>query len=262
MADTSNWDFFQANVQSGLVEGRYMNASFMMIAAGPPRLAAIGADKVGDSSGLNSDIAYPIGIIQSFNLGQNTQIMRLFEIGSERSYFIRGRTMGQLGLGRIMYHGPSLLRVLYAYMKDAGTNPGFEALYDSEGQHASLNTSSQSNAFGSDAVSNLPGHENLWLDLASDVFSQPIGLLLVMRDSNSDTVGAFYFEYCHITNHGFATDSGGTIMTENAALMYERIVPIDVGAVALVANDSSAGGLGDVISGAAIGSASSPGSTT
>ena len=83
-----------------------------------------------------------------------------------------------------------------------------------------------------------------------------------MRDSNSDTVGAFYFEYCHITNHGFATDSGGTIMTENAALMYERIVPIDVGAVALVANDSSAGGLGDVISGAAIGSASSPGSTT
>ena len=264
MADTESWDYFNRNVQSGLVEGRYLNASFTLIAAGPPRQSAIGtASDIGATSStgsgaekaLKSDIAYPIGIIQSFNLGQNTQVMRLFEIGSERSYFIRGRTMGQLGLGRIMYHGPSLLRVLYAYMGDKGGQ--FDALYDgAEDQKAQLNTSDQSFATNSAGFQNMPGYDNLWLDLASDVFSQPIGLMLVMRDSNSDTVGAFYFEYCHITNHGFATDSGGTIMTENAAIMYERIVPIDIGAVPIIRNsDDIIGGDGSVITGSAIGSA-------
>ena len=262
MASTDTWDYFNRNVQSGLVEGRYLNASFTLIAAGPPRLAAIGtASDVGKTASsdadaaLKSDIAYPIGIIQSFNLGQNTQIMRLFEIGSERSYFIRGRTMGQLGLGRIMYHGPSLLRVLYAYMSDKGGK--FDALYDGAAdQKAQLNTSSQDGATNAAGIQNLPGYDNLWLDLASDVFSQPVGLMLVMRDSNSDTVGAFYFEYCMITNHGFATDSGGTIMTENAAIMYERIVPIDIGAVPIIRNSSDiVGGSGSVIAGDPIGSA-------
>lgn len=249
MASTENWDYFNRNVQSGLVEGRYLNASFMMIAAGPPRLAAIGTHAdVGSynvdepMAALSADIAYPIGVIQSFNLGQNTQVMRLFEIGSERSYFIRGRTMGQLGLGRIMYHGPSLLRVLYAYLGDGEQGSGkFDALYDTAiDQYADLNLSAGgSQSLTKDAFENLPGYDNLWLDLASDVFSQPIGLMVVMRDSNSDTVGAFYFEYCMITNHGFATDSGGTIMTENAAIMYERMIPIDIGGVPLIKNSDS-----------------------
>ena len=80
---------------------------------------------------------------------------------------------------------------------------------------------------------------NIWIDLASDVFSQPIGLMIYMKDSNNDTVGAFYFENCQITNHGFAADSGGTVLTENASIMYERVVPINVNSVALVANSDA-----------------------
>ena len=45
-------------------------------------------------------------------------ISRIWEVGSGRSVFISGRTVGQLGLSRILYHGPSLLRVLYAYYQD------------------------------------------------------------------------------------------------------------------------------------------------
>jgi hypothetical protein len=69
---------------------------------------------------------------------------------------------------------------------------------------------------------------NMWLNLASDVFAQPIGLGMFMKDSNADIVGAFYFESCMITNHGFATDAGGTIITENASMTFERIVPLDM----------------------------------
>jgi hypothetical protein len=235
MASLSEWNFFNRNVQGGLLEGRFMNAAFTLIAAGPPRLAAAGITAEENDVELGN-IAFPIGVIQSFNLGQNTQVMRLFEIGSERSYFIRGRTMGQIGIGRIMYHGPSLLRVLYAYLKSEAGPVQFESLYDNSAQ-AQLNTSG---AEGSkDQYELPPGYENLWIDLASDVFSQPIGLLVMMRDSNADTVGAFYLEYCHITNHGMATDAGGTILTENAAILYERVLPIDVRAVALIKDSTS-----------------------
>jgi hypothetical protein len=252
IAKVNDWQFFQQNVQSGLLEGRYMNAAFTMVAAGPPRLAATAAGDLGSIGEELGDIAYPIGVLQSVNLGVNSQIMRLWEIGSERSYFIRGRTVGQVSLGRIMYHGPSLLKVLYAYL-----NTGFadddDKLY-ANSANALLNTK------GTDGTKERfvlpPGYENIWMDLASDVFSQPVGLLIYMRDSNEDTVGAFYLEYCMITNYGWATDAGGTILTENAAILYERMVPIDIKAVSLIKNSDS---LDSIIGGTIIGSAAGAG---
>ena len=104
MATTANWNFFNRNVQSGLLEGRYLNAAFTMLAAGPPRLAAIGTPGTGGVDVTSSNVAFPIGVVQNFNVGQSSQVLRLFEIGSERSYFIRGRTMGTIGLGLSLIH--------------------------------------------------------------------------------------------------------------------------------------------------------------
>jgi len=233
MASLSQWSYFNRNVQSGMLEGRYLNAAFTLIAAGPPRLSSILAP--GDPNIELGDIAYPIGITQNFNLGQNSQWMRLWEIGSERSYFMRGRTVGQVGLGRLMYHGPSLLRVLYAYLEGATGPAQFEQLYANPAA-VKLNTAGVPGSKQEFVVP--PGYENLWIDLASDVFSQPVGLLIMMRDSNEDTYGAFYVEYAQVANHGLSTDAGGTILTENVALLYERIVPIDVQAVALIKNST------------------------
>jgi hypothetical protein len=85
------------------------------------------------------------------------------------------------------------------------------------------------------------------------VFSQPVGLLIYMRDSNEDTVGAFYLEYCMITNFGWATDAGGTILTENASVLYERMVPIDVKSVSLIRDSADIRGsiVGNTIGSAA-----------
>ena len=254
MAKVNDWQFFQQNVQSGLLEGRYMNAAFTMVAAGPPRLAATVAGDLGAIGEELGDIAYPIGILQSINLGINSQIMRLWEIGSERSYFVRGRTQGQVSLGRIMYHGPSLLKVLYAYL-DTG-NFG-DQLY-ANSANALLNTSGvEAGDQGTkDRYVLPPGYENIWVDLSSDVFSQPIGLLIYFRDSNEDTVGAFYLEYCMVANYGLSTDAGGTILSEQCSIMYERIVPIDIKAVGLIKNSDS---LQSIVGANVIGSAASPG---
>ena len=249
MATLSNWDFFNKNVQSGMVEGRYINAAFTLLAAGPPRLAAAGQQ---GNATIQSNIAFPVGIIQNFNLGQNAQVMRLFEIGSERSYFVRGRTVGNLGLGRIMYHGPSLLRVLYAYLGSDSGKYQFESLYENDFNQV-LNTNNGNSNSKGNRYETSAGSENIWLNLASDVFSQPIGLMLIMKDSNSDTVGSFYFEHCHVVNHGFATDAGGTVISENAAITYDRMVPVDVSTVSLVKDAESI--VGSVIDGNAVGSA-------
>lgn len=249
MATVEEWNFFNQNVQSGLLEGRYMNAAFTMLAAGPPRLAAVSGATTGDT--LQANLAYPIGVLQSVNLGQSSQIMRVFEIGSERSYFIRGRTQGQLSLGSIMYHGPSLLRRLWAYLDVSEFNGG-EQLYPNTA-NTMLNTSRKEG--GKQEYKIAPGYNNMWMDLASDVFSQPIGLLLYMKDSNEDVVGAFYFEYCHVANHGWNTDAGGTIMTENAAVMYERILPIDISSVAVIKDSTSVTG---IVGPTVIGSAAGP----
>lgn len=251
MATVSNWNFFNSNVQSGLLEGRYMNAAFTMLAAGPPRLSAVGTSVDSPNEGLNN-IAWPIGVLQSVNLGINSQWMRLWEIGSERSYFIRGRTVGQLSLGRIMYHGPNLLRSLYAYL-DVDSNRGNGQLYENSAS-AKLNTNKTgTNSKNSFKVA--PGYQNIWLELASDVFSQPVGLLLYMKDSNEDTVAAFYIEYCNVANFGWSTDAGGTVMSENASIMYERIVPIEMSGVPVIADSTS---IENIVGGDVIGSAASP----
>lgn len=253
MAKVNNWDFFNQNVQGGLLEGRFMNAAFTMIAAGPPRLGAVSVADPNAIAGELGDIAYPIGIIQSFNIGQNSQFMRLWEIGSERSYFVRGRTQGQVGLGRIMYHGPNLLRVLYAYLGGQYRDgSGFESLYENDAKNL-LNTKGTAQTKEEFALP--PGYENLWMDLASDVFSQPVGLLLYLRDSNEDTVGAFYLEYCNIANYGFSTDAGGTILSEQASVLFERIVPIQLDVVDLIKDSSS---LGEIIGSTIVGSAAGP----
>ena len=69
MATVSNWNFFNSNVQSGLLEGRYMNAAFTMLAAGPPRLSAIGTS-VNTADENLGNLAWPIGVLQSVNLGR------------------------------------------------------------------------------------------------------------------------------------------------------------------------------------------------
>src|SRR5215204_309417 len=105
----SGWAPYSNYVQSGMVDGAYANAGFTMLAAGPPRIANIGgaaafAQAVSGAGQAANQIVFPIGIVQNFNLSHTRQFSRIFEIGSERSYFVSGRTVGQLGLARIYYH--------------------------------------------------------------------------------------------------------------------------------------------------------------
>lgn len=229
MSKFSEWEPYSKYVQGGMVDGQFLNAGFTVICAGPPRLANLGgATAVGGalSAGAGADqMVWPVGVIQNVNLSHNRTFNRIFEIGSERSYFVSGRTIGQLAIARILYHGPSLLRTLYAYYEDAIPPTVVNAVFPNAGIATVANPHD---------VMIPPGYENLFLNLASDLFSQPIGLLMYMRDSNLDTYGAVYLESCYVPNHTWATDAQGVIIQESVAVQFERCVPVAVSALSLI----------------------------
>ena len=236
----SDWSPGTQYVQSGMVDGAYANAGYTMLAAGPPRIANIGgaaafAQALSGSGQSANQIVLPIGIVQNFQLSHTRQFNRIFEIGSERSYFITGRTVGQIGLGRIYYHGASLLRLLYAYYQDLLPPTTVPAMFLNAG------ASSMSNPHN---VVIPPGYENVYLNLASDLFTQPIGMLMYVRDINQDALGAAYFEACYLPNHTWATDSQGVLIQESVAVQFERAVPVAISALTLIssATNPNAGG--------------------
>lgn len=229
----SEWSPYDRFVQSGMVDGQFLSGAFTILAAGPPRLANIGGATAtaGALATKGADqIVLPIGVVQNINLSHNRQFNRIFELGSERSYFLSGRTMGQLGLSRVLYHGPSLLRMLYAYYEDLIPPTTVDAVF----QNAGIATVSNPHD-----VKIPPGYENLFLNLASDLFNQPVGMLLYIRDSNEDTVGAVYIESCYVPNHTWATDAQGVLIQENAAIQFERVVPVAVSAISLITGQQS-----------------------
>lgn len=222
---------YERNVQQGMVDGQYASGAFTMVAAGPPRLQNLGLGALNDV--VNAAITTPIGLVQNMSLSHNRAFNRIFELGSERSYHISGRTNGNISLSRVYYHGPSLLRMLYAHKADFSlpvTVPPFTALGAID---AVLGREVNDHN-----VKIRPGFNNLYLNLASDLFSQPIGLLIKTVDSNEDTIGAVYAEACYIPNHAFSVDANGLMIQEQASIQFERIVPVRVNSLSIIQDSS------------------------
>jgi hypothetical protein len=230
MASFSDWAPHSNFVQSGNVSGRNVNAQYNLLAAGPPALATLGgaaglAGNLTTAGGTGANqLVYPVGMIQQFGLSQNTALSRIFEIGSMRSYFITGRSVGQISLARVYYHGATFLRVLYAYYQDLLPGIGVVPMFDNQA----------SNMPNAHDVVLPPGYENIFINLASDLFSQPIGLMYYIRDTNLQTLGAVYFENCYIPNHMLQTDAQNVMLQESVSVQYERIVPIAVSGYTLI----------------------------
>jgi hypothetical protein len=234
MASSYQFKPYERYVQQGMVDGQFASGAFTLIAAGPPRLANI--NMLGNAPGeiATAAITQPIGMLQNMSIAHNRQFSRIFELGSERSYFISGRTQGQISLGRVYYHGPSLLRMLYAAKQDLDGPvkvPPFTA----------LSAVAQLMEPNPHDVKIAPGYNNLYMNLASDLFSQPIGLLIKTVDSNEDTIGAVYAEACYVPNHSMSVDSNGLVVQEQVSIQFERIVPVRVTAIDLI--QSAAEGL-------------------
>lgn len=131
----------------------------------------------------------------------------------------------------MLYNGPSLLRMMYAFYNDA-LPPTLVPTFG-------IDPSVPANVANQHDVKIPPGFENIYLNLASDLFSQPCGLLVYIKDSNEQTLGAMYLEETYIPSHSIATDAQGVVIQEQVSLQPERVVPVAVASVALI---TTAGG--------------------
>jgi len=207
MPSLDKLNHYQDFVQDQMTPGQFASAEFLALAMGPPLLT-----DVTTTSGGGAPLAFPLGIVQNFSLSQNMAVARIFELGSKRSYMFPGKVVGAVSFGRPYYHGPSLLRLMMAYYSDPDDGvPGLLA------------------NFGNLHKVHLPpGYKNIFINLASDLFTQPHGELVVMKNTDSEILGAFYLEQCYIPGHSLAVDAQGIIWQEGVQVQFERLVPIDV----------------------------------
>ena len=249
--DTSvaNWQWYDRHVTSELKSGEFISAATVLVAAGPPMLqdAGVAAQTTENGPQALAEIAYPLGLIENFGVSQNRQLQRMFEIGSKRSYFIPGRTIGSLSLGRVLFYGPSIMRVLYSYYptnkKYYGPRGGKQGVANQlgTGQMEGVGENLAKKNFIT-TVNDLPGYgrqnsanigsENadFWINLASDLFDKPFGLLCLLRDHRDTPYGAFYLEDCNLQAHQFNINASSVMVAEGVSAQYDKMVPLAVSA--------------------------------
>lgn len=245
----SNWDFNSQHVQQNLTGGDFVGSHTVIVCATAPRasdLSVTGTNASINVPGLPSfsaeastgstqdGYAMPLGVVSDFSINQNRQLQQIFELGSKRSYFLTARNLTSLALSRVFFHGPSLLRMLYAYYPAAKLGAGAgNQLRDNV---KCPDTKTPEIAFKEDKCAPLPtvksgdlaGYDNFFINLASTLFSQPIGLVMYVKDNAGSDIGAVFFEECNIEAHQMGMSQGSVVIGEGVQIRCDRILPIRV----------------------------------
>jgi len=230
-----NWDFASQHVQVELANGEYVSGESTLVLGGPSKLDMIGS---GATALEKTQALYPIGLLQALTIGQNRQVARLFEVGSKRAYFVPGRLFANFQANRILFYGPSLMRLLYAvapnppgrpfeFQREGGA-PTPSSIVKTPGAYASL--------FPTD-IRLQPGYgegeggldnRDFYISLASELFNIPFGLCVVFKDARRRTYGAFYLEDCMIEAHTLGVDANNVVIAEGVNGQFDMVRPIQV----------------------------------
>lgn len=204
-----NWNFrsWHMGADQGGANTNAITSENFMVAAGPARLEQVGNDFTS---------VFPLGMLQSASVGQQKRVQQIREIGSRRSYIVSSYATGNLALSRVMYSQASLLRVLTL------ANGDFEDIDNPAG-------ASQFGAFSGNVVSDTTAAA-FYINLNSELFDRPIGLLFYILDQRNQPYGAFYAEECQIQTHNFSLAAQGVAISEQSSLVFDRLVPVAVSA--------------------------------
>lgn len=205
-----NWNYrsWHVGVDQGGKNTNAITSENYMIAAGPARLEQVGDDLMGK--------VFPIGMIESLSVQNQKVQQQIREIGSRRAYVVSSYAMGNIGLSRVMYSQASLLRVLTL------ANDDFDDIDNPAG-------AGSYGPFSGDVAADSVGN-SFYINLASELFDRPIGLLVYILDQRNVPYGAFYAEECGISSHGFSLAAQGVTISESVSLSFDRLVPVAVSA--------------------------------
>ena len=224
----SGWDWESRHVnQSFTIGGKatdlavqdIVESGTVLIAAGPADLSrAIYSAGRSNSATIEGIRVVPIGLVETATVALSRPLSRLFEIGSKLSYIIAGRTVGEIALARVLFDGPSLLKVLYqgevvSDVYDGGTEGGQKKTIFRSGD-------------GKTITSQPIGSGNIAMNLASKFFDQSVGLAFYFRDNENDDVSQIYFEGCKVSTYNLGIAANMNVLTESVRMEFVQCTPI------------------------------------
>lgn len=166
--------------------------------AGPARFTGLEGD---------SSILTPIGLADNIGVQSNPSLARLFEIGSNRSFFTRGKTASAISFGRMLADQKNILAALSqnSYQPAINKNPpGAEA-----------------------------PNPDIMMNIDSEYFAVPFGLMLVFKtrggnDGAGSVLAAVYLEYCMFSNYSFQIASASPVVVESVGVEFDRFLPVSL----------------------------------
>ena len=234
MANYLDWNWAGEHVQSEVKNGEYLSSEATLLLAGPSRFVHLNT-----AGGLTNSIV-PIGLISSMGMQQQRGVQRLYEIGSKRAYFVPGRHLAAFQMGRVMFYGPSLMRMLYA-LAPVGTGSTLgpygaplaqgSGAPQTPGEYAALFSTGvlqMPPGFGGTGTGNDLENRDFYINLASELFNTPFGLIVVYKDTRNRPYGAVYLEECYLETHNTNLDSGSIVIGESVSGTFDTVTPIQL----------------------------------
>lgn len=217
---TSGWDWENSHVsQSYTAADQSKDVSvYDIVESGTVLIAAGPADLTGATQQGATRIV-PIGLVETATVAMSKPLSRIFEIGSKLSYIISGRTVGEIALARVLFDGPSLLKVLYQG----------EVASDQQMNTGEKQVIFRSNPSGRSIKTAPIGSGNIAMNLASSFFDQPIGLAFFFRDRENQAVSTVYFEGCRVSTWNIGIAANMNVLTESIRMEFIQCTPIVVG---------------------------------
>lgn len=201
------WDWKGAYVSKLAEDGYERFSQFSatpdttVLFAGPARFTGL--------SGNTADLL-PIGLTDGINMGSNPSLAPLYEIGSNRTFFTRGKTQNNISFGKMLADQSNILATL--------TKNAYRPEQDVDG----------SKAPGADQP-----NPDIMMNIDSEYFAVPFGLMLLFKTrggagGNGKILSAIYLEYCMFASYGFSIAAGAPVIMENVAMMFDRVVPVSL----------------------------------
>lgn len=204
---TPAWDW-KDNYVSKLTEDGYERFSqysatpdSTILFGGPARFTALDTN--------NSSALIPIGLADNISFSTSPQLARLYEIGSNRAFFTRGKTISQITFQRMLADQANILNIL---------------------TQASYRDTSQMMMDGQSGPSS-DTNPNVMMNLDSEYFSVPFGILLVFKtrggnNGNGKVLSAVYLEYCMFSGYNFNVASQSPVIVDGVSIEFDRPVPV------------------------------------
>lgn len=213
----AGWDYkgeYISSLSNGEGLERFSQGSLTpdttILFAGPARFSGVAA---------SPDRLHAIGLVDSFAYSSSATVQPLYEIGSNRTFFTRGKTQNQVQISAMVADHANLLK---AFLQES---------YDEDTQQAK-----DSNYFLNTGGTKAPTSGDMALNLDSEAFNVPFGILMLFKtkgeeDStslNGKIIGATYLENCMLTNFSLNVQAQSPVIQDNVGIMFDRAVPVQV----------------------------------